>query len=173
MLARTPGEPRALLGRAWAQYLAGDQNAAATEFDALAGQTDLGGANRVSLARGLFQVAAARSQQSDQLTPENRRRFATARALFNQALHADPTDLESINGYVLANISLGEQPDSLIDVAERGYELAPRSAELAVGLAILHDLRGSEDTARVYWNDASRNSHTAATRAWIDRLSSQ
>jgi hypothetical protein len=52
-------------------------------------------------------------------------------------------------------------------LAEVGYRSAPRSSDLAVALAILHDLSGQKDTARMYWHAAARNTQTGPLRARI------
>jgi tetratricopeptide (TPR) repeat protein len=169
VLEQSPGSARARVGHAWSRLLAGDRATAAAIFDALTRASDLDVSTRVALARGLFQVAAAESQESDDLTLANRERFAVARTLFESALEDEANRLEGVNGYVLTSLALGHYPDGLIELAQDAYRVAPRSSVLAVGLALLHELTGEKLAARTYWEEAARSSHTAPMRARVQK----
>jgi tetratricopeptide (TPR) repeat protein len=169
VLERSPGSARARVGNAWSLLLTGDRSKAAAVFDALAGVSDLDMPTRVALARGLFQVAAAESQESDHPTPANRERFAIARTLFENALDDETNRLEAVNGYVLTCLALEDYPQGLIELAQDAYHVAPRSSVLAVGLALLHELTGEKTVARKYWEEAARSSHTAPMRARVQQ----
>jgi tetratricopeptide (TPR) repeat protein len=169
VLERSPGSVRARVGHAWSLLLAGDRPGAAAGFDALASASGLDAPTRVELARGLFQVAAAESQDSDHPTSANRERFIVARTLFESALDDEANRLEAVNGYVLTCLALEDYPEGLIELAQDAYRVAPRSSVLAVGLALLHELSGEKMAARQYWRDAARSSHTAPMRARVQK----
>lgn len=168
VLERSPDSARARVGRAWSLLLGGDRSGAASGFDAVnrtAGDLDV--PTRVALARGLFQVAAAESQESDRPTLANRERLAAARRLFESALDDETNRLEAVNGYVLTCLALEDYPDGLIELAQDAYRVAPRSSVLAVALALLHELAGEKTAARRYWEEAARSSHTEPMRARV------
>ncbi len=169
VLERSPDSARARVDVAWAFFLAGDRAQAAPTFDALTRAPDLDVTTRVALARGLFQVAAAESQESDDVTPANRERFTVARTIFQGALEDEANRFEAVNGYVLTSLALEDYPEGLIELAQDAYRVAPRSSVLAVSLALLHELKGSKTAARKYWQDAARSSHTAPMRARVQR----
>jgi tetratricopeptide (TPR) repeat protein len=162
---RRPHDTRARIGVAWARLQAGESVQAGALFDA----TDVPSQvprTAIALGRGLFQVAAA-SEMSTSLDEHQRERLRRARASFASALGTEATRLEAVNGYVLTSLALDERDDSLIALALSAYKTAPRSSELAVGLALLHELDGRRDAARGYWREAARNSHAGPMRARI------
>jgi tetratricopeptide (TPR) repeat protein len=165
VLERSPQSTRARVGNAWALLQGGERRQAANVFDAMTHERGLDAPTRVALARGLFQIAAAESQDSDDVSPPNRERFTVARTLFEKTLDDEANRLEAINGYLLACLALEDYPDSLIAMAQDAYRVAPRSSVLATGLALLHELTGKKIVARQYWEQAARNSHTAPMRA--------
>jgi tetratricopeptide (TPR) repeat protein len=174
LLRQIPEESRheahASVLKAWLHLQDGRPDDATQLLDAVHERT-LDGPTRVALARGLFEVAAA--GKSSGMSPDQRTRLRRAEALFEAALDDRTTRLEAINGYVLTRLALDEHDESLITLAEIAYQSAPRSSELAVALAILHDLAGRRQVARNYWKSAARNTQMEPMRSRIlDRLNS-
>lgn len=169
VLEQSPGSAPARVGHAWSLLLGGRRGEAAAAFDGLARVPGLDMSTRVSLARGLFQVAASESQESDHPSPANRERFVVARTLFKGALDDETNHLEAVNGYVLTCLALEDYPEGLIELAQDAYRVAPRSPVLAVSLALLHELTGRKPAARRYWEEAARSSHTAPMRARVQK----
>jgi tetratricopeptide (TPR) repeat protein len=163
---RQPQDARTRVGLAWARLQVGESALAGTLFDAVSESSEVPRTTAIALGRGLFQVAAA-TQLSAPLDERQRERLKRARALFASALDDKTTRLEAVNGYVLTSLALDERDESLIGLAQSAYKLAPRSSELAVGLALLHELDGRRDVARTYWREAARNSHAGPMRARI------
>jgi|GEM_PF-2493513 len=162
-----PLTARACVGLGWSHLQAGDTERAASLFDRAAAAGTMDRRTAVDLGRGLFQVAAAASQGWERPSGTTRDRLIRARTLFESAIQDDSTRLEAVNGYVLARIALDERDASLVSLAQSAYRLAPNSSELAVGLALLHELDGKKDIARGYWRQAARNTHTGPMRARI------
>jgi hypothetical protein len=163
-----PGNLRARVGAAWAHLYASNWTQAAALLDETAAVESVEPASvAVSLGRALYQLVSAATSDTDEPGPEQRRRLVRARDLFAASLRDKSTRVEAISGYVLASLALGESDESLIVLAKIGYRAAPRSSDLAVALAILHELRGKSDAAQTYWRDASRNTHTGPLRARI------
>jgi hypothetical protein len=163
-------QARASVLNAWLHLQDGRPDDATRILDAVQ-VSALDGRTRVALARGLFQVAATGS--SSDMSPDQRLRLRRAEALFDAALDDRTTRLEAINGYVLTRLALDEHDESLITLAEIAYQAAPRSSELAVALAILHELAGRRQIARNYWRSAARNTQMEPMRSRIlDRLNS-
>lgn len=160
---RDPKSVRATVGAAWAHLQAHELPEAASLLDRPLPQ-EVDPATAVALARGLYQLASAVSKP-DAITEEQRSRLLRARALFDSALSNKSMRIEALSGYVLSNLALGESGESLIVMADVGYRLAPRSSDLAIALAILHDLAGRKDVAATYWQAAARNSQTGPLRA--------
>ena len=165
-LRREPENLRARVGAAWSQLQAGNWPQAATILDNAATTAEVDSATSVALGRGLYQLVAATSE-TDPPGGEHRERLQRARAYFDSAMIYKRTRIEAISGYVLASLALGESDPALIVLAEVGYRSAPRSSDLAVALAILHELGGKRDTARVYWHEAARNTQTGPMRTRI------
>jgi tetratricopeptide (TPR) repeat protein len=163
---RRPGEVRAEVGAGWAHLQSGESERAGALFDASAERPSIPHETAVALARGLFQLTATR-QVSQPLDRHQHERLLTARDLFGSALDAPATHLEAVNGYVLTRLALDQRDRSLILLAQSAYAAAPRSSELAMGLALLHELEGRKDVARGYWRDAARNSQSGPMRARI------
>jgi tetratricopeptide (TPR) repeat protein len=163
---RRPGEVRALIGAGWACLQSGESERAGALFDASVQRPHIPHEPAVALARGLFQLTAER-QVSQPLDAHQRERLLTARDLFGSALDVPATHLEAVNGYVLTSLALDQRDRSLIALAQNAYAAAPRSSELAMGLALLHELEGKKDVARGYWRDAARNSQPGPMRARI------
>jgi hypothetical protein len=163
---RRPSEVRAEVGAGWAHLQSGESERGGAFFDAAAKHPHIAHETAVALARGLFQVTAAR-QVSQSLDEHQRERLLIARKLFGSALDVPATHLEAVNGYVLTSLALDQRDRSLIPLAQSAYAAAPRSSELAVGLALLHELEAKKDVARGYWRDAARNSQAGPMRARI------
>jgi len=166
VLRREPENLSACVGAAWSHLQAGNWPQAATLLDKAATAAEVDSATAVALGRGLYQLVAATSA-TDPPGADQRERLQRARAYFDTAMIHKRTRIEAISGYVLASLALGESDPALIVLAEVGYRSAPRSSDLAVALAILHDLGGQKDTARVYWHAAARNTQTGPLRARI------
>lgn len=164
---REPENLRVQIGAAWAHLQASNWEQASALLDAAASAEEVhSAAVAVSLGRGLYQLVAA-TTKTESPGPEQRGRLLRARALFDTALGDKRTRIEAISGYVLASLALGQTDDSLIVMAQLGYRVAPRSSDLAVALAILHELNGKKDAAQAYWQDAARNTQTGPLRARI------
>jgi tetratricopeptide (TPR) repeat protein len=166
VLRREPENLRARVGAAWSQLQAGNWPQATALLDEAAITTAVEPATAVALGRGLYQLVAATSE-TDPPEAEHRERLRRAQAYFDTAMIHRRTRIEAISGYVLASLALGEADPALIVLAEVGYRSAPRSSDLAVALAILHDLSGQKDRARTYWHAAARNTQTGPLRARI------
>jgi len=165
-LQREPENRRACVGAAWSELQAGNWPQAATLLDKAATGGELDAATAVALGRGLYQLVAA-TNQVDPPGAEHRERLQRAREYFDTAMSHKRMRIEAISGYVLASLALGESDPALIVLAEVGYRSAPRSSDLTVALAILHELDGRKDTARMYWHEAARNTQTGPLRARI------
>jgi tetratricopeptide (TPR) repeat protein len=166
VLRREPENLRARIGAAWSHLQAANWAQAAALLDDAATTTTVEPAMAVALGRGLYQLVAATSE-TDPPEAEDQERLRRARAYFESAMIHRRTRIEAISGYVLASLALGESEPALIVLAEVGYRSAPRSSDLPVALAILHDLSGQKDTAKEYWHAAARNTHTGPLRARI------
>ncbi|MBX5462144.1 MAG: hypothetical protein IRZ28_13780 [Steroidobacteraceae bacterium] len=171
-----PDDPRVCVSTAWVHLQAGEASEAARLFDsaARASLAEVDGQSRrlesrtaVALGRGLFQVAADVTGRFNAPGPIQRERLHAARALFAGALDDASTHLEAVHGYVLTHLALEERNDSLIQLTEEAYRMAPNNPELAVALALLHELEGRKDIARTYWQVAARSVHAGPMRARI------
>jgi len=166
VLRHDPHDVRALVGKACSHLQANDWPQAAALLDEAAAKDSVDPATAVALGRGLYQLVAA-TVKTDPPTSEQRERLLRSRTLFESALVDRRTRIEAISGYVLASLALGESDEALIVLAEVGFRIAPRSSDLAVALAILHELAGHKDAAQAYWRDAARNTQTGPLRAGI------
>jgi hypothetical protein len=171
LLALAKPTTRVQVGAAWAHLQGKDSERAGELMDAAAqlhGELPaMEPPTAVSLARGLFQLAAAASHGKEKPEGLARKRMLRARALFETALDCEPVRLEAINGYVLASLALNMRDDSLMSLARSAFRVAPKSAELAVGLALLHELNGEKMQARQYWQAAARSTHAGPMQARI------
>jgi tetratricopeptide (TPR) repeat protein len=164
-LRRQPQNLRARIGLAWSHLQASEWAQAATLLDQTTA-ADVDAPTAVALGRGLYQLVAS-TNHTDPLDDEQLARLRRARAYFDSAMRDKRMRIEAISGYVLASLALGESGSALIVLAEVGYRSAPRSSDLAVALAILHALDGHKETARGYWHEAARNTHTGPLRTRI------
>ena len=164
---RRPDDPRARIGIAWAYLQARDWSRATTLIDEATEQPVADPAMAVALGRAIYQLVSATIHGSDRPNPDQRRRLVRARALFDSALNDKAARIEAITGYVLTSLALEEADESLIVLTQIAYRTAPGSSDLAVALAILHELTGQKSAARKYWQEAARNTQTGPMRARI------
>jgi hypothetical protein len=152
-----------------ARLQAGRREESAALADRAAVRPDLPPESAVILGRVLFQLSLA-TGRPDEPSPELRRvRAERARELFASALAAPDSWLEATNGYVLTSIALDRRESDLLRRAEAAFAAAPTSSELAVALALLHDLEGRTTEARRYWTAAARNLHDGPARLRVLR----
>jgi len=171
-----PDDSRVCVNTAWVHLQAGEVSEAARLFDSAARAllVEVDGRSRrfgprtaVALGRGLFRVAADVTGRFDAPGPIQRERLHAARTLFAGALDDASTHLEAVHGYVLTHLALEERDGSLIQLTEEAYRMAPNNPELAVALALLHELEGRKDIARTYWQAAARSVQAGPMRARI------
>ncbi|MGH8286884.1 MAG: hypothetical protein ACRETT_14125, partial [Steroidobacteraceae bacterium] len=158
---------RARIGAGLAHLQAGDRMRALDVLDAVEPTVDLSHAAAVMLGRGLFELSVHPNSGSEELSDLQQRHLNRARALFAGALRDPRSWIEATNGYVLASLALHAQDESLVQLASKAYLAAPKNAELAVSLAILHELNDRKTVARCYWTEAVRNLHEGPRRSRI------
>lgn len=161
-----PMRARAEVGAGAAHLQAGRPERAIELFDLVPSTADLPCDSQVMLGRGLYQLSLRDGAPTD---PDEAQRdlMLRARAWFESALRSDDCWIAATNGYVLAALALNEADPSMLDLAGKAYDAAPRSAELAVSLALLHEMAGRKSEARPYWVAAARHLHEGPTRAKI------
>jgi tetratricopeptide (TPR) repeat protein len=164
---RNPEDLRARVGQARAHLQARDWQGAAEILESLNGASVPDPETALALAQAYYHQASSTSAGEQKLSPEVRAQIARAKALFDSAMDDKRTRLPAISGYVLASLALDERGDDLILLAQIAYRRAPKSTDLAVALAILHELKEDKATAREYWQQAARIVHTAPMRARI------
>ena len=158
---------RARINEGLAHLQAGDRERALGVLNGVPASAALPAVAAVALGRGLFELSVHPDRGAQELSEAQRRRLRRARALFATALHDPRGWIEATNGYVLASLALHQHEESLVELASKAYGAAPKSAELAVSLAILHDLQGRKPVARRYWREAARNLHEGPSRSRI------
>lgn len=160
-------QARARIGRGVAHLQAGRREMATQLLDDADLPPDLPCEAAVRLGRGLFQLSLRDGDLSKEPDESQRQQLEQAHARFAGALRDEACWLPATNGYVLTSLALNDIDPSLIDLAGKAYAAAPRSAELAVSLALLHELDGRKEAARPYWVAAARHLHEGPTRAKI------
>jgi tetratricopeptide (TPR) repeat protein len=164
---RHPEDIRVLIGMARAYLQARDWAKAAGLLEQLSAREVTDPESAVALGWAFYELASANSNKSEALNAGVREALTRARTLFDSALNEKSTRIEAISGYVLSSLALEGRGDALIVLAQLAYRSAPRSVDLAVSLAILHELEGEKALARQYWQQAARSVHTGPMRARI------
>jgi hypothetical protein len=160
---------RSEVGLAMARLQAGRRAESAALADRVAVPPDLPPESAVVLGRVLFQLSLATGRPDEPSAALRRVRAERARALFATALEAPYSWLEATNGYVLTSIALDRRESDLLGRAEAAFAAAPTSSELAVALALLHDLERRPTEARRYWTAAARNLQDGPARLRVLR----
>lgn len=159
---------RARIVEAWAHLQSGDRPRALDMLDYLQPHPALPASEQIMLGRALFEFALHPAPGSSLgAVTVQKRRLTRARDLFRSAMQDRLGWAEATNGYVLASLALHEHDESLVSLASEAYWAAPRSAELALSLAMLHESHGRKAVARRYWTEAAGHLQNGPSRSRV------
>jgi hypothetical protein len=160
---------RASIGEALIQLQTGDREGALAALEGIDLPADVPSETAVMLARGLFELSRPATAGTTEPAASAQHRLRRARSLFRSALDDPRCWLEAAHGYVLSSLALNEDDASVLALARKAYAAAPRNAELAISLAVLHERSGDNKVARRYWGEAAHNLRESPARSRILR----